>query len=155
MTMDYASRIRRLAAGVLDIIVMLIIFVILEIAGGVETADPEEQFNAARTFAWAVIVLIYYVGFTAARGQTLGKMAMGIKVVNVDGEKPDLGTVLTRDVVRVMGTVLYVVFGLAIDPDTGLFIGGIVALIVLGWILFDDRRRGLHDKAAKTFVVMN
>ncbi|MDE2765857.1 MAG: RDD family protein [Chloroflexota bacterium] len=154
MDMDYARRIPRLVAAILDIIVMLIIFAILGVAGVVEAADPEEEFNVVSSIVSAVIVLIYYVGLTAILGQTLGKMAMGIRVVNIDGEKPAPVTVLTREViVRVLGTVLAVVLGPIIAPGTGALIGGIVALVAIIWILFDDRRQGLHDKVAKTFVV--
>ena len=154
MDMDYARRIPRFFAGILDIIVMAIIFIILGVAGVVEAADPEEDFNVVSSVVSAIIVLIYYVGLTATLGQTLGKMALGIKVVNIDGEKPGLGTVLTREViVRVLGTVLAVVLGPVIDPAVGTLIGGVVALIAIIWILFDDRRQGLHDKVAKTFVV--
>lgn len=154
MTMDYARRIPRLVAGILDIIVIAIISIILSLAGVVETADADAEFNAVSSIVQAIIVLVYYVGMTATLGQTLGKMAMGIKVVNIDGEKPGPGAVLTREViVRVLGTILAVVLGPVIDPGTGALIGGIVGFIAVVWILFDDRRQGLHDKAAKTFVV--
>ena len=146
--------IRRFFAAILDLIVMVIIFVILGIAGVVEAADPEEDFNVVSSVVSAIIVLIYYVGLTATLGQTLGKMALGIKVVNVDGEKPGFGAVLTREViVRVLGTVLAVVLGPVIDPGLGSAIGGVVALIAIIWLLFDSRRQGLHDRVAKTFIV--
>ena len=154
MTLDYARRIPRLVAAILDIIVMFIIFGILTAVNVVEATDPDAEFNAVSSAVSAVIVLIYYVGLTAMLGQTLGKMAMGIRVVNIDGEKPGLVPVLTREViVRVLGTVLAVVLGPVIDPGVGALIGGIVALVAIIWILFDDRRQGLHDKVAKTFVV--
>lgn len=154
MTMDYARRIPRLVAGILDIIVMLIIIAILGAVGVVEVTDADEEFNAVSSVVQAIIVLIYYVGLTSMLGQTLGKMAMGIRVVNIDGEKPGLRAVLTREViVRVLGTILAVVLGPVINPGTGAFIGGVVALIAIIWILFDDQRQGLHDKVAKTFVV--
>ena len=154
MTLDYARRIPRLVAGILDFIVIIILFAILAAAGVVEAADPEEEFNVVSSVVSAVIVLIYYVGLTSMLGQTLGKMAMGIRVVNIDGEKPGPVTVLTREViVRVLGTVLAVVLGPVIDPNLGILIGSIVTLVAIIWILFDDRRQGLHDKVAKTFVV--
>ena len=154
MTLDYARRIPRLVAAILDIIVMFIIFGILTAVNVVEATDPDAEFNAVSSAVSAVIVLIYYVGLTSLLGQTLGKMAMGIRVVNIDGEKPGLVPVLTREViVRVLGTVLAVVLGPVIDPGAGALIGGIVALVAIIWILFDDRRQGLHDKVAKTFVV--
>ncbi len=32
-------------------------------------------------------------------------------------------------------------------------ISGLVTIVVVFWILIDDRRQGLHDKLARTFVV--
>ena len=151
MDMDYARRIPRLVAAVLDFIVILIIFAILSVANVIDPAAADaEEFDAVGSVIQAVIVLVYYVGLTTLLGQTLGKMAMGIKVVNADGEKPSAGPVLIREtIVRVLGTILSVVLG----PAIGGPIGVLVFIIAIVWILFDDRRQGLHDKAAKTFVV--
>ena len=55
----------------------------------------------------------------------------------------------------------FVVGGLAPLPSLALGMnagGGItflITIIVVFWILIDDNRQGLHDKAAKTFVVRN
>ena len=154
MDMDYARRIPRLVAAILDIIIIGIIFAILGAVGVVEAADPDAEFNVVSSVVSIVIWLIYFVGLTVTLGQTLGKMAMGIRVVNIDGEKPGVGAMLIREViVRVPFIVLAVVLGPILGPDSGAGIGVIVLLIAIIWILFDDRRQGLHDKVAKTFVV--
>ena len=36
---------------------------------------------------------------------------------------------------------------------TGGIASTLLTLIVVFWVLIDDNRKGLHDKAAKTFVV--
>ncbi len=40
-------------------------------------------------------------------------------------------------------------------PGIFVFLPGVsvVAAVIYGWLVFDSRRRGLHDKAAKTVVV--
>lgn len=75
----------------------------------------------------------YFVGFWSATGQTPGDRIMQIRVIPVSGErlKP------RRAAVRAIGLVL------AALP---LFAG-------YALILFDDRRRGLQDRLARTLVV--
>ena len=75
----------------------------------------------------------YLVAFTAG-GQTLGKMATGIRVVNVDETRPlDLGRAMLR-------TLLWLVLAM----PAGL--GFLTALVT-------SDRRGLHDRFAGTRVV--
>ena len=75
----------------------------------------------------------YLVAFTAG-GQTLGKMAAGIKVVPEDSEESlDLGCALKR-------TVMWLV--LAFPAGLGLLSA-----------LFDREHRGFHDRFAGTRVV--
>jgi uncharacterized RDD family membrane protein YckC len=75
----------------------------------------------------------YLIAFTAG-GQTLGKMATGIKVVSEDVEDTlDIGSALKR-------TVMWLV--LALPAGLGLLS-----------MLFDHDHRGLHDRFAGTRVV--
>ena len=64
---------------------------------------------------------------------TLGKMAMGIKVVNYNGQRLDFTKALLRNLSKFLSA----------------FILGIGYIM----IIFDDRKQGLHDKIADTFVV--
>jgi uncharacterized RDD family membrane protein YckC len=75
----------------------------------------------------------YLVTFTAG-GQTLGKMAAGIRVVPArDGESLDMGRSFVRTLVWV---------ALAVPAGLGFFT-----------TLFNSDRRGLHDRCAGTRVV--
>jgi uncharacterized RDD family membrane protein YckC len=75
----------------------------------------------------------YLALFTAATGQTIGKMAVGVRVVPV-GEGPlTVGRALMR-VVALIASALPA--GLGLLP-----------------LAFDHERRGLHDRLAKTRVV--
>lgn len=131
--MDYASRWLRFFAWIIDGVVIAIVMFILWLAGLVG-ADSVEGFGASDGLVNALVTLVYYVALTAAFGATLGKMALGMRVANADGNRPGVGAVLMREVV-------------------GKFISALVILIGFFWILVDDRRQGWHDKIGKTFVV--
>jgi uncharacterized RDD family membrane protein YckC len=76
----------------------------------------------------------YFVGFWAAMdGATPGKMAMGIRVVRVNGESLDVGW----SILRFLGYCISV---------TLLFVGFLM-------IPFMPQKRGLHDYVAQTVVV--
>ncbi len=77
--------------------------------------------------------LSYAVYFTGATGQTLGKMATRLRVVDSEGRPPVYGRALVR---AVLGTLS-------------------VALAALGLLpmLFDPARRTLHDRLTRTRVV--
>lgn len=91
--------------------------------------------------------LAYVVAMVAARGQTLGKLAMGAVVVDAHtGRRPTLWQAATRGVVPMAGVL--------VDTALGAAVVGLVWIMgVYGLILVDQRRRGLHDRAAGTEVV--
>lgn len=81
-----------------------------------------------------IITPLYYVVLTGTRGQTLGKMALGIKVVNRNGDVPGLGYAALREVV-------------------GKFISFIALLLGFLSIAWDPKKQGWHDKIAGTWVI--
>ncbi len=80
----------------------------------------------------------YFVLFTAAGGQTIGKMATGIKVVSMHGESPWSARVpLADSVLRAVGYLVSLLpAGLGFLPA-----------------LFGAERRAVHDRLADTRVV--
>ena len=78
--------------------------------------------------------LVYYVMFTYARGQTPGKMLLGLHVVDANGQKPNIKQVLLREVV-------------------GKAISALALLMGYLWIIWDKQKRGWHDHMAGTFVI--
>jgi|TARA_B100000809_G_scaffold159942_1_gene157333 uncharacterized RDD family membrane protein YckC len=85
-------------------------------------------------FLGTVVSIVYYVLFTYYRGQTPGKMLLGLHVENEDGNKPSLKQVLMREVV-------------------GKAISTLALLIGYLWILWDPKKRGWHDHIGGTYVV--
>jgi len=92
------------------------------------------RFSLLASIFWFPIPWLYYWLFTGLKGQTLGKMAVGIKVVNAEGYMPGLGTAALREVL-------------------GKFISIIALYLGFIWIIWDGRKQGWHDKIAKTYVV--
>jgi len=81
---------------------------------------------------WALAVGAYFVTFWSTAGQTPAMRMMDIHVATPTGEIPGIA----RSIVRLIGLVL------AIIP----FFAGFLP------VLFDDRRRGIHDMLAGTVV---
>lgn len=147
--MEYASRLQRFIAFIIDVIILAVIVGILTAIGIVEFSVSEEA-STTDGLIQAIIVVAYYVILTVAFGATLGKMAMGMKVVDRDGNKAGAGPILIREVIaRALGALLASVVGAGIGEAVGLA----VAIIIVIMILFDERRQGLHDKIGGTFVV--
>ena len=158
--MNYASRWARFFAWVIDIIVLIIITFILA-AVGVVDFERTNDITTSDGVISAVIVLAYFVVLTVAFGATLGKMALGMRVVGADGGKAGAGAILVREIIIRFGvTITAFVLALILSGplgDSGAVIGGLVGvlvgLVVILRILVDDHRQGWHDKIGGTFVV--
>ena len=128
--MEYASRLHRFLAFLIDAVIIGVIIAVLGAVGAIDLGDPstaDQVLEAAITFG-------YYVLLTAAFGATLGKMALGMRVVEESGQKAGFFRVLIRETI-------------------GKFVSAFVLFVGFIWILFDDKRQGWHDKIGGTFVV--
>ncbi len=76
--------------------------------------------------------IIYYIWFHGSVGQTPGKMALGLRVIQASGEKMTFGVAFLRWV----GTIVSSLF---------LSLGYL-------WIAIDGKKQGWHDKIAATVV---
>ena len=94
--------------------------------------------------AVAVIALLYAPLMMArTNGKTLGRMAMGIRVVRANGTPMSFGWAMLREVV-----VKALLFGFASSVTFGL-----ASLLDVLWPLWDDENRALHDFVVDTRVV--
>ncbi len=94
------------------------------------------------------VTIIYQVAFLTWRGATPGKMAVGISVRLRDRPgNPTFLVALTRQALY-LGTSL-----LSLIPGIGAS-SVIIKILNLLWPLWDDKRQALHDKIAKTNVVV-
>ena len=148
---------QRFAALVLDGIIVgvaaaVLIAVITAVAGGIGFLGGEETGFAALvaglafgTLVVAVVALLYAPGLMArTNGRTLGKQALGIRVVRANGEPTTFGWSLVREVL-----LKQLVFG----GFLGLGTGGIAWLADGLWPLWDGERRALHDLPVDSRVV--
>ncbi len=132
---------RRLVGFVIDWMILVMIALILVSVLRIDLgAGDALRLPTSVLIVQGLVAAAYYIGFTVSRGQTPGKMLIGTRVVmERTGQIPGLRPSAIRWVV----------------PGVFAFLPGIsvVAAAIYGWLLFDSRRRGLHDKAAKTVVV--
>jgi uncharacterized RDD family membrane protein YckC len=136
---------KRWLAGFIDGLVCFGIRVVAGLAVGVPTGVSAamdegtlDHTNLAATQGMAlllglVLCYVYYVGMVAARGQTLGKMAVGLRVVNRDGEKPTFAQALVRE-------------------TFGKLVSGLPLFLGYLWMLWDGEQQTWHDKMAATYV---
>lgn len=98
--------------------------------------------------AWLVPIIgaCYFVGFWAWRGQTLGKMVIGAKIVRRDGSP--IG--LARAILRYAG---YFVYFLVMRIGDVVYLPYIIVFAAFLIIAFSREKRGLHDLIAGTVVI--
>ena len=146
---QYAGFWIRLVAALIDGIILGIISGIVQaVFGGVFgvalLTGPQEPSPAtaglfvgifgAMFFIIVAIDMVYYVGLTATYGATVGKMILGLRVVDTNGQKIGFGKAALREVV-------------------GKWISGLAFGLGYLWVAFDEKKQGWHDKIAGTLVV--
>lgn len=100
---------------------------------GMPTGPDFSMANVLRFLFFLVFPVFYYVHLHGMYGQTFGKMALNIRVVNEDGTPLDY----RKAFLRWLGYFLC---------DLTFYVGYV-------WAAFDPRKQGLHDKVCRTVVV--
>ncbi len=120
VVVEYAGFWIRFAAAIIDGVIVSVISQVLS--------------SLMFWFLSPILPLLYYWLFTGLRGQTPGKMALSIKVVDAQGNPPTLRVAAVREIPgKLISTV-------------GLCLG-------FAWIGRDKEKQGWHDKIASTHVV--
>ena len=130
--LNYAGFWKRFSAAVIDWLIFNIPAFMLGFTNPalVEDADAEIWFN----IVGVLMMWIYFAAFESSSKQaTLGKMALGIKVTDLNGRRIGFGKATGRCLGRVLSMTI-------------LFIGCIM-------IAFTEKKQGLHDKMAGCLVV--
>lgn len=145
---DLAGFWRRFGGSIIDAFIVVTIYILLGILIWLLSlpfmfgSGPGNRPLAYIVFtfvgrAWVVALLVpwlYYWLFIGLKGQTPGKMAVGIRVVDRRGDTPGLGRAALREVV-------------------GKTVASIPLYLGFLWIAWDGRKQGWHDKIAGTYVV--
>lgn len=117
----------RLAAWLLDRLILGILLFVPRMAAAFGKMGSEPlsraflfRYSVEDIVFWALCAA-YFVIMTAVSGATLGKKAMGLKVVTPEGEKPSFLTVLSRETwARYLSSLLYIGYILCLaDPENG------------------------------------
>jgi uncharacterized RDD family membrane protein YckC len=152
---DYAGFWQRFGAWVIDVLVLIIPSMIVMYAFGGMDAYKHlmEQMQAGNDMAGAlrqyeeatqgiqvatvVITFLYYVFFEASKFQaTPGKLALRLRVTDLNGQRLTAGRAAARNVVRLASMVF-----------------GLIPLICYLAIAWTPRKQGLHDLMASTLVL--
>ncbi len=143
---------RRSAAGLVDSFVLVAVFLLLDVLVTVLLGHPLPRLKqlgpdylvdvavngdllaVSGLGLFGVVCFLYFFVFQTLRGQTPGQALLAIRVVDGFGQTPSPGRALARTA--------------AFLPSWALFALGVV------WIAFDREKRGLHDRLADTYVII-
>ena len=142
-TTGYGGFWLRVVAYIIDAILLNIAFGILSVVFGIsmipanfaamDTQDAMTSMGTLQLVSLVITWLYFALMESSARGATVGKMAVGLKVVTEQGNR------------------------LSFLNATGRFFAKLISAIILciGFLMvaFTDRKRGLHDMIAATLVV--
>lgn len=145
VTINPASRWKRLWGAIIDSLISLIIFVPVMYATGVlQQISSGESLNFVQQIAlfvaaWAAFLILN--GYLLLkRGQTIGKVVMSTKIVDLNGNIPDFTKLLV---------LRYLILGVI----TQIPILGGLAGIANALFIFGKERRCIHDYMAATRVI--
>jgi uncharacterized RDD family membrane protein YckC len=129
--LDFAGIGRRFLAELIDGFLIAIPMILILLAAGVFT-NPS-RVGGGWNILFMAVAVTYRATMLAARGQTVGKMAVKVKVVSADGFDLTTGQAWGREVMRV--------------------ILGLLCIVDYLPAFFTDEKTTLHDLVAKTRVV--
>jgi uncharacterized RDD family membrane protein YckC len=111
--------------------------------------DPATQHTLLYWFLGMFgIALAYYWVQHAAWGATIGKRALGTRVVTADRSRIGVRAAGLRAAAFLVGPAVFLLLASPIN-----YLGGLLWLADTGMSLFDSRARCLHDKLAGTIVI--
>jgi uncharacterized RDD family membrane protein YckC len=138
-TEERAGVVARLAAALIDIVLLgaidaaVLVFTLRATGLDMTAADLAVLSPVPLGGFFVLLAFGYLVGFTAGGGQTIGKMALGLRVLSDDGTQVDLAGAVLRS------------------------LGALAAVLTLGLlyvpVLITSDRRAVHDRLSGTRVV--
>jgi uncharacterized RDD family membrane protein YckC len=129
--LEYAGFWIRFAAYFIDAILLWVVnfIVALIFVGGYNIYESN---ISLRVFSFVIGVLYFVVMESSDRQATLGKLAVGVKVGDKNGNKISFANALGRYFAKLISAIIL-----------------LIGFMMAGW---DDRKQALHDKIADTFV---
>jgi uncharacterized RDD family membrane protein YckC len=130
----------RVGAALIDLALLFGLLVVLSATIGEARVGDGFSFylnSIADAALYLGLVLVYYFALEATIGQTVGKLLTGVRVVRADGDRPPVGAVAIRTVVRL------------VDWLPLLYLVGFLTMLATG-----ARRQRLGDLAARTGIAL-
>ena len=124
----------RSVAILIDMILLFALGYVIAMLTGATTADGF-NLQGGPFFLWLFVTLGYYIGMEGQFGATLGKRAVGLKVVKLEGGGAlDWQAAVVRNVLRVVDGLFFYLVG-----------------AILVWT--SDNKQRLGDRVAGTVVI--
>jgi uncharacterized RDD family membrane protein YckC len=126
----------RVVAYIIDAILISLVLGLVTSIFGVRYMDMDDMSQIDPTvnlLSLAVAWLYFALMESSERGATVGKMAMGLRVVTNDGKRLSFMNATGRYFAKILSAIIF----------------------CIGYIMiaFTDRKRGLHDMIASTLVI--
>jgi uncharacterized RDD family membrane protein YckC len=146
---ELAGRWQRLGAAIIDGLLLLVIMSPMMFFGGyfsaaMEAAQRGQQVGFGTILFWTALSFVVFVAVQAyplnLNGQTWGKKLLDIKIVDLNGAKPALATILLKRYLPIQAASAIPI------------LGGIFGLVNALFIFRADKRC-IHDLIAGTRVV--
>ena len=153
----YAGVVRRTVAWLVDMFLIAVLsLVILGVLIALIVGTPDPGDTTLSTVTWvgiAVIAAVYFIVFwTGGKRATPGMRALSLQIGNIE-----TGTTLTPDqaAIRVaaLGIVMWPLIAVPAIGVVGGFALFVWPVVLLVSTALNDRRRGIHDRIARTAMV--
>lgn len=172
---EYTGVFKRMVAYVVDTIILFIVEIVIGKIVGYDAISSVLKAAAGKTVdaqafrIYSIVMLIVTIAYfvlmeSSSKQGTLGKMLLGIKITDENGERISPVTALERYVIfgifSLIGNIMSIAQGPKISTTGGLGISTIISLIgfvyyiiILITMLSSEYKQGIHDKLAKTYLV--
>jgi uncharacterized RDD family membrane protein YckC len=138
---ELSSRGHRLAAAIVDMLILLIAFIPFFVYFGLEKIEEESIEMTVYGFLYGLAVTLILNGYLLyTYAQTIGKHYMGIRVENLDGTQASFSTIFFKRILPIQVV--------SVIPAVGSILAGLVNPL----FIFGKEKRCLHDYIAKTKV---
>ena len=146
---ELASTLQRVAGSMIDVVMFIIYFVILNIVLGLSNIFAS---TGSELFFTLLVIKLPWILYNPVieymtHGQSLGKYIMGIRVVTIDGERPGLREVFTRWLFK--GDFIW------ISADILILLWAACGVLGAIFSATSDRKQRLGDVMAGTLVIKN
>ena len=151
-TIQYGGFWQRLKAVAIDDLIFLPVIVLIHFF------RPDDY----GLWEWlaSIVVLFIYMGFVYVWGATPGKKIIGLKIVNINGDRLSMTSVILRSAPELLYTLGLGVASMITFIDAQYAMNSVFFALAV-WLVFDmlsllrsPQKRSLHDKLAGTMVLV-